>query len=210
MNCDHCIDLLDQFLDGELEEALVRDVQTHTTQCADCNATLERKRKLWQALQAMPYQQPADGFYDRVLEQTMKSTHRNEVMYWASAGLGTAIAASVIAWMVLVLPVEYGTGFDAAQLQGVTISLNVEKTVRVSFASVAELQGATLSVQLPPGVYISGYAGQSEITWSTDVTPGINILSLPIVVRSGTGGIILARIEHAGKTKSFQFEVSVG
>ena len=209
MKCDSCIKTLDQLLDGELDEASAYEVQLHTIQCDDCSVALERKRQLRESLKAMPYAPPAEGFYDRLLEQTVKTTHRNEVMYWTSAGLGTAIAASVIAWLVLVLPGDFREDLDAAQLAGVTISLNVEKTVRVSFESVSELQGATLTVQLPPGVRISGYDDQSEITWSTNVTRGINILSLPIIVRSGQGGTILARVEHAGKSKSFQFDVTV-
>ena len=98
---------------------------------------------------------------------------------------------------------------EAEQLSGVTISLNVEKTVRVSFESVSELQGATLTVQLPPGVEISGYEGQREISWSTDVTQGVNILALPLMLREGSGGTIVARIEHSGKSKAFQLDVDV-
>lgn len=209
MNCDKCIETVDQYLDDELDEASAHAVQLHTMQCGDCNAAVERKRRFRQALKAMPYVPPVDGFYDRTLEQTVKLTQRNEVMYWASAGLGTAIAASVIGWMVLVMPVDYTQDIEAEQLSGVTISLNVEKTVRVSFESVSELQGATLTVQLPPGVEISGYEGQREISWSTDVTQGVNILALPLMLREGSGGTIVARIEHSGKSKAFQLDVDV-
>ena len=209
MNCISCTELLDRYLDDELAEAVAGQVRSHCEGCRECNALLQKKERLRQALSAMPYVPPIEGFYDRALEQTVKTTQRNEIKFWTSAGLGTAIAASVVAWLVLVLPVDQREEIDAAQLAGVTISLNVEKTVRVSFQSVRELPGATLTVQLPPGVEISGYANQSEIAWSTDVTQGVNILSLPIVVRSGNGGTIVAQIEHSGKSKSFRFDVSV-
>jgi len=209
MNCISCTELLDQYLDDELAEAVAGQVRSHTESCPECSALLQRKTGLRQALRAIPCVPPVEGFYDRALEQTVKTTQRNEIKFWTSAGLGTAIAASVVAWLVLVLPVDQTEEIDAAQLAGVTISLNVEKTVRVSFQSVRELPGAMLTVQLPPGVEISGYANQSEIAWSTDVTRGVNILSLPIVVRSGSGGTIVAQIEHSGKSKSFRFDVSV-
>jgi len=209
MNCISCTELLDQYLDDELAEAVAGQVRSHCEGCRECNVLLQKKARLRQALSAMPYVPPIEGFYDRALEQTVKTTQRNEIKFWTSAGLGTAIAASVVAWLVLVLPVDQRVEIDAALLAGVTISLNVEKTVRVSFQSVRELPGATLTVQLPPGVEISGYANQSEIAWSTDVTQGANILSLPIVVRSGNGGTIVAQIEHSGKSKSFRFDVSV-
>lgn len=210
MNCDNCNHILDEFLDDELEESVAHELKTHVENCEDCNAALKKIMRLRQALKAMPYQPPEDGFYDRLLEQTVKSMHRNEMTFWATAGVGSAIAASVVAWLVLALPVDYGEDIQVAQLEGVTISLNVEKTIRISFESVSVLQGATLTVQLPPGVQVSGYDGQSEITWTTNVTAGVNILSLPVVLRSGTGGTILARVDHLGKSKSFQFDVSTG
>ncbi len=209
MNCNSCTELLDQYLDGELADSAASEIRSHSESCRECNALLQKKAALRQALSAMPYVPPVEGFYDRALEHTVKTTQRNEMKFWSTAGLGVAAAASVIAWLVLVLPVDHRDDSDAAQLAGVTISLNVEKTVQVSFESVRDLQGATLTVQLPPGVEISGYGNRSEIAWSTDVTRGVNILSLPIVVRSGKGGTIVALIEHSGKSKTFRFDVSV-
>lgn len=209
MKCHSCVKLLDQFLDGELAEASARDFEAHVNACSDCQIALERKRSLREALRQMPVTPAVHGFYDRALELTVKTTHRSEMKFWASAGLGTAIAASIIAWLVLILPANQTEETDAAHLAGVTISLNVEKTVRVSFESVTKLENVTLRVQLPPGVEISGYQDRREIAWSTDVTPGINILSLPVIVRSGKGGTIVARLEHSGKSKSFKFDVIV-
>ncbi len=45
--------------------------------------------------------------------------------------------------------------------------------------------------------------------WTTTVKAGTNILELPIIVRSGKGGEILARLEHEGKQKTFAFAVQV-
>lgn len=209
MNCDNCIELLDCYLDGELAEGDAASLRTHCESCADCETRLQKKIALRQALSAMPYAGPEDGFYDRVLETTVTTTQRSEMKFWTTAGLGAAVAASIVAWMVLVLPVEYSRDIDAAELDGITIGLNVEKTVRVSFESVQDLESATLTVQLPPGVEIAGYGDRSEISWSTNVTQGVNILALPIIVRSGNGGTVLAQVEHAGKSKSFKFDVSV-
>lgn len=209
MNCDKCNEALDQYLDDELGEAEVRELLLHVDSCDECSAGLARKKALRQTLKAMRYAPPEKGFYDRMLEETVKTTQKNEAMFWGSAGLGAAMAASVIAWLVLVLPADQMQDIEALQLAGVSISLNVEKTVRVSFESVSELEDATLIVQVPPGVEISGYDSKTEIKWTTDVSRGVNILALPIVVRSGMGGTILARLEHSGKSKTFQFNVDV-
>ncbi|MFQ5610435.1 MAG: zf-HC2 domain-containing protein [Woeseiaceae bacterium] len=209
MNCTDCTGLLDQYLDGELAELEAASVKSHSEGCGDCSGLLKRKIALRQGLRAMPFEEPEDGFYDRVLENTLIETQRHASRFWATAGIGTAVAAGIIALAVALLPVDYSHDVDAVELEGVTIALNLEKTVRISFDSINDLDGATLTVQLPPGVEIAGYGDRKEISWSTNVSKGVNILALPIVVTSGAGGTIVAHVEHAGKTKAFKLDVSV-
>jgi len=209
MNCDQCHENLDQFLDNELEAALLTEFQAHTEDCRDCTEVLRRKKDLRQALRSMPLPAPEDGFLDSVVEHALVTTHRNEKRFWSSAGIGGAIAAGVIGWMVLSLPADLPQVTDPTQLDTVTISLNVEKTIKLTFNSTRELQAATLSLQLPAGVEIVGYEGHASVRWTTTVNPGINILELPIVVRFGNGGAILARVEHEGRQQSFEFAVTV-
>jgi len=209
MNCDQYHENLDQFLDDELEAALLNEFQAHTEDCRDCTEGLRRKKALRQALRSMPLPSPEDGFLDSVVEIALVRTHRNEKRFWSSAGIGGAIAAGVIGWMVLSLPADLPQVTDPTQLDTVTISLNVEKTVKLTFNSSRELQAATLSLQLPAGVEVVGYEGRTSVRWRTTVKPGTNILELPIIVRSGNGGAILARVEHEGKQQSFEFAVTV-
>jgi len=200
---------LDPFLDDELEAALLTEFQAHSKDCNDCTELLGRKNDLRQALKSMPLPPPEDGFLESVVEQALVTTHRNEKRFWTSAGLGGAIAAGVIGWMVLMLPADLPQGIDQLPLDTVTISLNVEKTIKLTFESTRELQAAKLTLQLPAGVEIVGYEGRSSVRWTTTVKPGTNILELPIIVRSGNGGSILARVEHEGKQQSFKFVVTV-
>jgi len=209
MNCEQHTENLNQFLDGELEELLLREFESHTAECRDCDAALAKKKALRQSLRAMPFTPPEEGFYDHVLKHTVRTTQHNETLFWTSAGIGGAIAASLAAWLVLALPVSMQENIEQPLLDSVSISLGVEKTIRVSFESTGELQAATLTLQLPPGVEISGYENRSDITWATTVRPGTNILELPIVVRSGLGGTVLVKVMHGGKSKSFEFAVSV-
>ena len=209
MNCDQYHENLDQFLDDELEAALLTEFQAHTQNCNDCTELLRRKKDLRQALKSIPLPPPEEGFLESVVERALVRTHRNEKRFWSSAGIGGAIAAGVIGWMVFTLPADLPQGTDQFQLDTVTISLNVEKTIRLTFESTRELQVATLSLRLPAGVEVVGYEGRASVRWRTTVKPGTNILELPIVVRSGNGGAILARVEHEGKHQSFEFAVTV-
>lgn len=208
MHCEQFRQNLDPFLDGELDEALSREIESHQTECDACSAVLSRKEALRQTLKAIPVPPPEDGFLDAVVEKTLINTHRNETRFRATAGIGAAIAAGVVAWLVLVFPADLPTQPEAA-LETVAITMNVEKTFRLTFDSRRELQAAAISVELPDGVEIVGYEGRDSVRWRTTVKAGTNILELPIIVRSGSGGAVLARLEHKGKQKIFKFAVTV-
>ena len=208
MHCDRFRRNLDPLLDGELDEALSREVEAHLQGCDACAAVRGRNEALRQTLKAIPVPLPEDGFLDAVVEETLIDTHRTETRFRATAGIGAALAASVVAWMVFVLPAELPTQPEAT-LETVTITMNVEKTFRLTFDSKRELQAAAISVELPAGVEIVGYEGRDSVRWRTTVKPGTNILELPIIVRSGNGGAVFARLEHEGKQKTFEFAVKV-
>lgn len=209
LNCDQFLNNLDASLDAELEPGLAQDVEAHAASCEVCAATRDRKLELRRALRAMPVPPAEDGFLDSAVGQAMVETHHNSVWFWSSAGIGSAVAAGVIAWLVFALPSGLPTALEPPELDTVTIALNVEETFRLSFEAERELRDATLAVRLPAGVEIVGYEGQDAVRWTTDVKPGTNILELPIIVRSGRGGAVLAKIEHGGKQQSFEFAVTV-
>lgn len=208
MNCDQFQDQLDPYLDGELDAALSRDMDAHSVECGTCAALRTRKEALRKTLRSLPVSPPDDGFFDAVMEETIINTHRNETRFRVTAGIGGAIAAGLVAWLVLVLPADLPTE-PAGVIETVSITMNVEKTFRLTFESKHELQAAAISVQLPEGVEIVGYEGRNSVRWRTTVKAGTNILELPIVVRSGNGGAIHARLEHEGKEKTFAFAVKV-
>lgn len=208
MHCDQFRQNLNPFLDGELDAALSHEMESHPAGCDPCAAEYSRKRALRQTLKSIPVPPPEEGFFDAVVEETLINTHRIETRFRATAGIGAALAAGIVAWLAMALPSDMPTQ-PAAELETVTITMNVEKTFRLTFDSGRELQAAAISVELPKGVEIVGYEGRDSVRWRTNVKAGTNILELPIIVRSGQGGAVLARVEHEGKEKTFEFAVKV-
>ena len=208
MHCNQFRENLNLFLDGELDGASGEHIEAHVAQCDACAGLLRKRESLRHSLKALPVTPPEDGFLESVLEETIINTHRTETRFKATAAIGSAIAAGVIAWLVLVLPADLPSN-SGDTLESVTIAMNVEKTFRLTFESDSALGAAAVSVELPSGVEVVGYDGRESVSWTTDIKAGVNILKLPIIVRFGEGGPILARLEHDGKHKSFEFAVEV-
>ncbi len=209
MNCDQFHSSINPYLDDELEPSARVQFEVHGGDCSVCSAALGRRRELRERLRSIPVPPAESGFLDSVVGQTIVETQRNESRFWLSAGIGGAVAASVVAWLVLALPAGLPTPRPSMDLETVSITLNTEKTFRLTFESERELQSASLTVQLPDGAEIVGYEGRNSVRWSTDIRPGTNVLELPVVVRSGNGGPVLAKIEHEGKEKAFRFAIEV-
>ena len=124
-------------------------------------------------------------------------------------GIGSAIAAGIAVWLIAGVLLKAPQLDQQDAMPGLTIALNETRTVNLMFASAEALEQATLVVQLPPGVEVAGYAGRSVIRWSTQLQQGNNVLPLALVANEGSGGELLARVEHAGKQKTFRLNVNV-
>jgi hypothetical protein len=58
-------------------------------------------------------------------------------------------------------------------------------------------------------VALAGYEQQHEIEFQTSLTPGANLLSLPLVARAPGDGMVVAEIEHEGRTRTLRVALHV-
>lgn len=81
--------------------------------------------------------------------------------------------------------------------------------IKLVFSSPIALTDARLSLQLPVGVELAGYNGRSDLSWSTNLEPGKNILRLPLVGHMPVSAQLVAKLEHPNGTKTFRLQVTV-
>jgi hypothetical protein len=125
-------------------------------------------------------------------------------------GFGSAIAAGLAIWIVS--SVFFTTAVDTSiepAIPTVTMALEEPRTINLVFSSATALQNATLTVQLPEGIQVAGFAGQREITWETDLQAGKNVLPLRLIATTPTAGELLATLRHGDDDKTFRLRVNV-
>jgi len=210
MPCEHINEKLDDYMDGTLDETDVAVLQSHTESCEYCRQALKSAQRLRSLLKECPVPMPDAAYFDRALAKATRVSTNHQRNRWIITGFGGALAAGLIAWiiggMLLKTP---GLPDSDASIPGVAMTLEVPRTVNLVFSSATELDGAVLTVSLPQGVEIEGFAGQREITWVTSLKAGKNILPLTLIATTSHGGDLLARLEHDDRDRTFRIRVTV-
>ena len=161
-------------------------------------------------LKDYPMPQVAAGYFDQALVRATHEGSRQQRNRWLMTGFGSAVAAGLALWMIggffLTTP-DLPEAKPA--IPGITMTLEVPRTINLVFASAVPLNAATLTVQLPPGIEMSGFPGQREVTWETSLTAGKNLLPLKLIATSPQGGEVFATLRHDDRGRTFRLRVDI-
>jgi len=204
MKCSQFTQNLDAYLSDTLNEQNRSDFLVHASDCPGCAQALESAETIITALRVMPVPPASAGFSERVLQQAKSGSlvnnaeneivrHRSHGFVW---GFGSALAAGVILWAVVALfpalqdasqphnsvnLVADNTGFANEPVADVTITLDQSTQVNLVFDTVAALQNAKISIDLPSNIALPGYPELRHVEWRTNLVKGSNLLRLPVI-----------------------------
>ena len=161
-------------------------------------------------LKDYPMPEAAAGYFDQALVRATHEGSRRQRNRWVMTGFGSAIAAGLVLWMIggFFLTTPDLPVADPA-IPGITMTLEVPRTINLVFASAEPLDSATLTVQLPEGIEMSGFPGQREVTWQTSLDVGKNLLPLKLIATSPLGGEVYAILRHDDRGRTFRLRVDV-
>lgn len=212
MNCIELQTQLDDLIDGRLAVDAEREIRTHAAGCAPCGAAIERAEALSRALESLPVEPAAPGFEARILERVATQAGRQtRALRGIGGGLIAACAASGLALAVLGPRVDSPSDRAAAAVPVVAMTIDEPRTVNLVFASTSAVDDVSLTVELPTGVEIAGYAGHREVVWRTSMQVGKNYLPLELIATDFTSGELVARVRHGDAEKVFRvFVTAIG
>lgn len=178
-----------------------RNTDTHSS---------DQDQEILELLRDYPMATAAEGFYDRALARATHEGSRRQRNRWMMTGFASAVAAGLVLWFVsgIFLAAPDQPRPDTS-MPGVAMTLEEPRTVNLMFASAAALDAATLTVTLPDGVELAGFPGQREITWQTSLVEGKNYLPLKLIALTPVGGVVLARLEHEDRNRTFRLRIEV-
>lgn len=172
--------------------------------------THQQDQEIQALLKDYPMPDAEAGFYDQALVRATHEGTRRQRNRWLVTGFGSAMAAGLALWMIgVVFLATPELPSVEPQIPGVTMTLAEPQTVKLIFASAEALDSATLTVQLPDGIELSGFPGQREVTWQTSLAEGKNLLPLKLIATSPIGGEVHATLVHNDRGRTFRLRVDV-
>jgi len=211
MTCTQLTAQLDDYVDGHMDHAASAALAVHIESCDDCQLALAGEHGLRESLKdyaesGMPH--PDAAFFDRALAKAAQNGIRRQRNRWVMTGVGGTIAAGLVLWMLGGMFLKTPEIAEPA-LPSIAMTLEQPRTLNLVFSSASTLANATMTVVLPQGVEVEGFAGQREITWITSLTKGKNVLPLTLIATSPQGGELVATLRHEGDDRSFRVRVTV-
>ena len=162
---------------------------------------MDTENTLRHRLRALPVAPPGAGFTERVLAIARTA----DPVPWQPSRPIYALAAS----LALAVGLGIGAGYTTIDRRAghempiAMLTPGKAQEVRLMFTSPRTLSGVSVHLRLPEGVELVGYSGQRELSWEVDLQAGANALDLPMVMRSGIGGVITTDLSHGQDRRQF-------
>jgi hypothetical protein len=206
MRCERSVELLTQSPGRSSAEGR-RLAAEHAATCEDCRNAIEAVHRLrGESLARMPA--PRAGAFERALAAATSRPAADAGRprtFWAGIGIGAALAAGIAIAVVSFAPLP-GTR-NASATPEITMALNEQRDVSISLATPEALVDAEIHVVLSGAIGLSGFEGQRELRWRTNLDSGINQLTLPVVALGTSGGQLLVEVLHGAKRRTFVVDI---
>lgn len=141
-HCEKYIELISAYVDGELSEAEVSELEAHLVSCEDCRRTLEFYREL-STLEQESMVEPPAGLHDSIMTAVKREKRRPFVRAIP------ALVGSLAACLVIAVGVGYFGGFGGAnETAGMDVMMSartMDTTVETEGAVPAEAGGLVLA-----------------------------------------------------------------
>ena len=206
MKCERAVELLTQSPGRSTADGR-RLAAEHAATCEDCRSAIEAVHRLrGESLARVPA--PRTGAFERALAAATSrpaAVTARPRTFWAGIGVGAALAAGLAIAVVSFAPWP-GTR-SASSMPRITMALNEQRDVSISLATPEALKDAEIHVVLSGAIGLSGFEGQRELRWRTDLDSGVNQLTLPVVALGTSGGQLLVEVLHGAKRRTFVVDI---
>ncbi len=205
MRCENIANWLNEHADAELTSEQRHAVDEHLASCEECNSAWHASRAL-RRYRALPTPAPSAALIAKLSATRQRPDVRRRTSPWIAAiGGGHAAGIAIMAF-------DYYRGVsadNARSMPALTMALHEIRDVNVTIDAPQAFTDVDVRVVLAGGIDLDGLEGRRELKWKTDLEPGSNRLTLPIVASDSSGGKLLVSLEYGDKQRTFVVQIDV-
>lgn len=215
MQCTDAKNRFDEYLDGMLNAADRKVLFGHVDFCSDCHEELTALQALRNAMRELPVEPARPNFAAEAMRVAIggktagdrKSGKYPEFLLWFGTGFAGAMVASLVLWGVFF-------GFQPLQQPAPAASFSIavyqQKDIALAFNAPADVKGVTVSIDLPEQFELAGHQGRRQLTWTTDLKKGRNVLKLPVIAKGNGDGTMVATLSRDKQVKTLRILLTAG
>ena len=209
MNCESVAEQIRALAEGSLDDEQRIACKTHIATCQDCADALRGVR----AMLVVRDQATVPGS-ERVFNRVMSKAgydpqqQASRKGFWLGAGFSGAIAASLLT-VAFVLGLLGSPAVEAPKAAEFFVSTQEVRPMNIAIEADQLLEGAEISILLSGDVVIDGFGERNELSWTDDLEPGVNQLTLPIRAIGERGGQMVVRLSHPDSEQIFVVQLKL-
>ncbi|NCF25207.1 MAG: hypothetical protein GWP60_11760 [Gammaproteobacteria bacterium] len=209
MNCDLVAEQIKALAEGELQADEKVACMNHIAVCQDCADALRGVRAML-VVRDQATVPGSERVFNRVMSKTSYDPQQQASRrgFWLGAGFSGAIAASLLA-VAFALGLLGSPGVDAPQAAEFYVSTQEVRPMNIAIEADQLLQGAEISILLSGDVEIDGFGQRNELSWTDDLEPGVNQLTLPVRAIGERGGQMVVRLSHPDSEQIFVVQLKL-
>jgi hypothetical protein len=185
----------------ELDETEGLRLRRHMSQCRRCQQYDRQMQAVVQCLKGLGNGQAdlesarAEQLLERAYQRHCTAARGRQAI---AAALMTAFIGGAVFWSV-VSQVENSAFPVINYAETVALPSGGVKNISLAIDSDRAVSQVTFTIELPAGVELDGYPGQTQLSWQGQLQAGLNRLTLPLLTQpEARDGVLKARIEYAG------------
>jgi len=209
MNCESVTEQIRALAEGSLDDEQRIACKNHIATCQDCADALRGVR----AMLVVRDQATVPGS-ERVFNRVMSKAgydpqqQASRKGFWLGAGFSGAIAASLLT-VAFVLGLLGSPAVEAPQAAEFFVSTQEVRPMNIAIEADRPLEGAQISILLSGDIEVDGFVDRHELSWTDDLEPGVNQLTLPIRAIGERGGQMVVRLSHPDSEQIFVVQLKL-
>jgi len=194
MNCNQADAVLQDYINEDLSDLLMKAVSEHHKTCRMCSDKHDDMLNIVAGLRVLPVPAHSEGFAERALK---KAREEHDQHNHALPMIGSALAAGLAVWFFF-----SSTFFSLPANNDFDVLVGNEiQTIKVAINSENAINGVSISIKLSPNLELAGFGNRKVINWNTSLRAGVNVISLPVVGIASGYGEVITHVQLGGEEK---------